>query len=112
MTKLLSLLLLCVLLSSCVRVSDGIPDSDYRFEVTCGNCTISIKTGDNTQSYNVYGYQTIPYNHRLPIITVLLWTNYDKDHTRVGFTGSGYNRTLFNDYLYYDDPARVIQLNL
>lgn len=114
MYKLIPAILLCLLISSCQKVNDNQPDSDYRFEVSCNDCTISIATGNyNTVTYNVRGYESIPYNHTLPAITVSLYTNdYYDDPTLVKFTGSGYNRILFNDDLYYDDPVTVIQFNL
>lgn len=112
MHKLIPLLLLCFLLSSCVKVQDNEPASDYKFQVSCNSCTISITTGNSTESYFVHGYQSIPYNHSLPSITVSLWTDYDTDATQVKFTGSGYNRILFDGYLYYNDPAKIIQFNL
>ena len=111
MFKLLPLLLICLLFSSCIKTTDG-PYSDYRFEVSCDNCIINIKTGFDLQSYHVRGYQSIPYNHTLPRITVSLWTDNDIDYTTVRFIGSGYNRTLFDNDLYYNDPAVIVDLNL
>jgi hypothetical protein len=113
MNKLLPLLLLIsCLFISCAKVEENEPDADYRFQVSCSSCTVSITTGNNTQSYYVQGYQSIPLYHSLPIITVALWTDYDTDNTLVRFVGSGYNRTLFDGYLYYNDPAKVIRFNL
>jgi len=108
----LFLLGLCLLLSSCAKAPSEFPDSDYTFEVTCSSCTISIQNGNNSVSYNVYGFRSIPFNHALPIITLSLWTDYDYDETVVKFKGSGYNTILFDDYLYYGDPAEVIEFNL
>jgi hypothetical protein len=112
MNKLFTLLLCCLLFSSCAKEGDGFQNADYRFQVTCGDCTIQIVNGNSIQSYNVRGYQSIPFYHYLPVITVSLWTNYDQDRTQVRFVGSGYNNTLFDGFLYYNDPARVIQFNL
>ncbi len=112
MNKILSLLLLCFLLTSCIKVSDGSPNSDYTFEVSCHDCTISVRNGNDIQSYHVYGYQAIPMYNPMPFMTVTLWTNYDKDWTNVRFVGHGANRTLFNDYLYYNDPSEIIQFYL
>ncbi|HEY0177400.1 MAG TPA: hypothetical protein VGC08_13540 [Pedobacter sp.] len=112
MKKLLFPVLLCLLFSSCQKPTDMVPDSEYRFEVTCGNCTIDIQNGDNIQSYNVQGSQTIPFNSYLPTVTVVLSTYYDSDQTQVRFLGSGYNKTLFNGFLYFNDPPKVIEFNL
>ncbi|RAJ27254.1 hypothetical protein [Pedobacter cryoconitis] len=111
MNKLLALLLICFITGSCIKV-DNQPYSDYRFEVSCDNCVITIKNGFDIQSYNVSGYRSIPFNHRLPIVNVSLYTLNDMDYTTVRFTGSGYNRILFDDDLYYDDPTTVIEFNL
>ena len=109
--KLLSLLFLCLLFSSCEKALDG-PHADYRLEVSCNNCVISIANGNSIQSYDVYGYRSIPFNHWLPVITVSLWTDDDVDDTIVKFKGSGYNNILFDGYLYYNDPAKIIEFNL
>jgi len=106
------ILLSCCLLSSCAKAPTEFPDSDYIFEVSCSSCTISIINGNNTLSYDVYGFRSIPFNHALPIITVSLWTDYDYDDTVVKFKGSGYNSILFNGTLYYGDPAKVVEFNL
>ncbi|WP_158799520.1 hypothetical protein [Pedobacter sp. L105] len=112
MKKLLPLLLLCFLFSSCKKVDDGVPDSEYQFQVTCSSCTIGIKAGNEVLAYNVQGYLAIPYNSTFPKITVSLYTDYDIDATTVKFVGSGYNTILFDGDLYYDDPATIIDLNL
>ncbi|QNK63891.1 hypothetical protein H7F33_05185 [Pedobacter sp. PAMC26386] len=111
MIKLLPLLLLCFLFSSCIKTTDG-PYSDYRFEVSCDNCVINLKSGFDNQTYNVRGYRSIPYNHTLPLITVSLWTDNHIDYTKVRFVGSGYDRNLFDNDLYYNDPTVVIDLRL
>ncbi|KIO77623.1 hypothetical protein TH53_08225 [Pedobacter lusitanus] len=111
MIKLLPLLLVCILFSSCVKTTDG-PYSDYNFEVSCDNCIITIKSGFDLQNYRVSGFRSIPYNHTLPLITVSLWTDNNADYTRVRFVGSGYDRILFNDDLYYNDPAVIVDLHL
>ncbi|MBB5637713.1 hypothetical protein HDF26_000957 [Pedobacter cryoconitis] len=111
MIKLLPIFLICSLFSSCIKVTDG-PYSDYRFEVSCDNCLIKIQSGFDFQSYHVRGFQSIPYNHTLPLITVSLWTDNNIDYTTVKFVGSGYNRIVFDDDLYYDDPAVVVDLRL
>jgi len=106
------LLPLCFLFNSCAKPPGDFPDSDYVFEVTCSGCTINITNGNNTQTYDVYGFRSIPFNHYLPVITVSLWTNYDYDQTLVRFKGSGYNRILFDDFLYYEDGETTFQFNL
>ncbi|WP_367867845.1 hypothetical protein [Pedobacter sp. WC2423] len=111
MNKLAALLLICFLLSSCVKTNDG-PYSDYRFEVSCDNCVISIKNGFDVQTYNVSGFRSIPFNHQLPVVDVSLYTINNRDYTTVKFLGSGYNRILFDDDLYYDDPTTYITFNL
>lgn len=111
MNKLIALLLICFLFSSCVKTNDG-PYSDYRFEVSCDNCVISIKNGFDVQTYNVYGYRSIPIDHKLPVIDVSLYTINNRDYTTVRFLGSGYNRIVFDDDLYNDDPTTYITLNL
>lgn len=111
MTKLLFLLFFCFLFSSCQK-TDGSPQSDYRFEVYCGNCTIRLESRNSVQTYNVLGYQSIPYSYDPPSILVSVYTNYDQDKTQIRFLGSGYNRTLFDGYLYYDDPTSFFEVNL
>jgi hypothetical protein len=112
MKKILFVLLSCFLFSSCQKTTDGSPSSDYRFEVSCGNCTIRLESRNTVQTYNVRGFQVIPYNYDPPSIFVSVYTNYDQDRTQIRFLGSGYNRTLFNDYLYYSDPSTFFEVSL
>jgi hypothetical protein len=111
MKKLLPLLLFCFLLSSCETAFNE-PVSDYRFEVSCSNCVIRIQNGNQVVSYNVFGYQSIPVNHNIPIYGITLYTNYDFDPTYIRFVGSGYRDVIFDDDLYYDDPATYFEFNL
>lgn len=112
MIKLSPLLLFLFLFSSCQKVDDGVPDAEYNFQVTCNNCNISIRNGNNVYAYNVQGYLSIPFSNTVPIIVVSLYTDDNIDQTLVKFVGSGYNTVLFDGDLYYDDPAKVVQLNL
>jgi hypothetical protein len=112
MNKLLLLLLLCFLFCSCEKTMDDSARSDYRFEVYCGNCTVSLESRNSFQTYNVQGFKSIPYSYDPPSIIVSVYTNYNQDQAQIRFLGSGYNRTLLDGYLYYNDPSRVFQVNL
>jgi hypothetical protein len=111
--KLLPILLLfCFLFSSCEKISDGGPASNYRYEVSCSECTISVESGYDVQTYYVQGYLTIPYNRVTVGTTVSLWTDADSDKTLVVLKGGGYDRTIFNGYLYYNAPIVEISVSL
>jgi|GEM_PF-2879265 len=113
MLKLLPLFLLCCFFfSSCEKVTDGAPDFNYRYEVSCNRCTISIESGYSVQTYYVLGYYVIPYDQVLLGTTVSLWTDDDTDKTLVVLKGGGYDRTIFNGYLYYNSPIVEISVSL
>lgn len=112
MIKLLPILFLCFLFSSCAKVSDLDPEANTRFEVSCNDCTISISDGIYTDTYDVQGYMTIPYDDSVPRLTVSLWTYNDSDYLNVQFVGRHYTSTVYDNYLYYSDYPEVINFNL
>lgn len=111
MNNLLFLLLICFLFSSCAKTNDE-PFSDYRFEVFCDNCVISIKNDPDTQTYNVSGYRSIPIDFKPPFINVSLNTIKHTDHTTIKFIGGGYDRIIFSHDLYRAEGTLYIKFNL